>query len=112
MTKYAWWILLTWAVASVVGTIVHQLFLMCVYTAMNSTGAVRYLSAVDDRTMRGRRRWRFVPLLTVLQLPVGVLGAMVSPGGTSPTDRLAGHPDTRSRFAFSRMWRGTGRGAP
>lgn len=111
-TKYGWWIALSWTVAIIVGVALGTVLLIAAYAVINTVGTTLYLSAVDGRTQRGRRRWRtFVPL-TILQVPVGVLGVMASPGGTSPTDKLVGDPDVRSRAAFSRMWRGTGRGAP
>lgn len=112
VAKYAWWIALSWVVAIIVGALLGHLLLAGIYAALNTLGATLYLSAVDPGTKRGRRRWRTFVTLTILQVPAGVVGGLVSPGGVSPTDRLVGDPDTRNRFAFSRMWRGTARGHP
>jgi hypothetical protein len=93
--KYGWWMALSMALAVAIGVAFNLILLLVLYAGLNTAGTAFYLSGLDIRSQRGRRRWRIYVALTVLQLPAGIIGVFASPGGTSPTDTLVGDPRYR-----------------
>ncbi len=73
-------------------------WLLAVYSAMNLTGTVLFLDAVSPRTKRGRLQHRWLPVLAMILVPVGIFGVL-SQGSVGPTGRLHGDPTTRDSMA-------------
>lgn len=86
-------------------------WLLLVYGVVNAAGSVLYLDGLDRRTQSTRWRRRWLPVMTVLQLPVGLLGVLASKGGTDPIDGSIGHEDIRNAVPGANLY-GHGRGHP
>jgi len=105
VARHGWWLLAT-AIVTLGVTVTTGWFLFPFYGVANATGTVLYLDGIGRR--RARLRRVVLPTLTVLQVPVGVLAALLW-RRIDPIDAVLGDEDIRNHTAASNVYADRGR---
>ncbi len=105
VARHGWWLLVT-AIVTLAITVATGWFLFPVYGVANAAGSVLYLDRLGRRRARARRI--LFPVLTVLQLPVGLLAALLWPRAR-PVEAILSDEERQEDTAASNFMADRGR---